>query len=317
MPVAAAYLAVLRAVDERDAASSGASGVSDELGTADAVNALLFRAFEWLWDDEAACEADWALARLAHAQLLPLALPGGGDAGEEVSGEVLPLLASAGWCGRTARHVPEQVDAAFLQALEPALGAEGVAALGRAREAVERVRTGRGGAGEGGDAAVALEAAHALVGARATLVSALGSGLRNDCGDASLAMRQRFRAAEMLLERQAGALLAGALEAALEAAAAAAPKGGDGARAAYLRLRGDKGSVAVRAATLCARSLALSEWDVAQCARIEVALEGIEPRRASKAAGVASDDLRCDTSPLSANIGALALAQTRLHMLGL
>ena len=273
LAAAAAYLAVLRA--ESDARGPDEEGAQV---TANALTGLLFRAFEWLWDDPKRGEADWALARIAHAQLDVLVLSAAGDDDEDDEGDedggLAPAAtargAAAGW-RRADEPALAEVDVGYLAAITPALTSDGVAALDRANAAVRRRLEEKAGTTDGARLrgplegapvrsaiprirallrAVALrvltlpaaamrhaclipcvpitamdsvECAHALVGARATLVAALGSGLRNDCSDASLAMRQRFRQAEKALERQAASMLADALDnARLEGAIAVA-----------------------------------------------------------------------------------------------
>ena len=111
---------------------------------------------------------------------------------------------------------------------------------------------------------LALAALHATTALRASLVSKLSSGLRNDAGDDAIAARQAVRAAEQALETYAFVLASrcvGTLEA-------------EGGAAAFSQQRGSAAAwgPALTTAVLCARQLGLSGFRAAECAAVEAGL---------------------------------------------
>ena len=104
----------------------------------------------------------------------------------------------------------------------------------------------------------------------------------------------------------------------LTRAARAVTGAGADALSAYKTLRGNEGAAVVSAARLCARSLALCEWQEAQCARAEAALDATDPRVAASRAGVAPDDLSqaAASAAATAAMESAAAAASALHAAG-
>eukprot|EP00897_Mesotaenium_endlicherianum_P010694 jgi/Mesen1/9653/ME000671S09008 len=116
----------------------------------------------------------------------------------------------------------------------------------------------------GGNLEGLVGALHALTGLRAALLAGLRSGLRNDASDASIAMRQKWRLAEIGLEDYSFVLLSqvgNAVEAAGGAPALAAK--------ASAGRGGSHWNHALGATVLGVRQLGLSGWQQPECIAIE------------------------------------------------
>jgi len=115
------------------------------------------------------------------------------------------------------------------------------------------------GAGAGADANTLMEVLHALTSVRSTLVAGLRSGLRNDASDGSMAMRQRWRLAEVRCEDYFFVLLSRFLNG-LEAAGGAEHIAGGGS---------ERWALPLGAAVLSLRHTLLSGWEQAECLALD------------------------------------------------
>jgi phosphoglucan,water dikinase len=166
-----------------------------------------------------------------------------------------------------------------LDAIEAGLDESGKGSLGALRaakgaldaaspQALQAWAAGAGGGTPGAASArereLALATLHAATSLRASLLSKLASGLRNDASDDAIASRQAWRAAEQALEQFAFVLasrVVGTLEAEGGAGAMSASRG---AAAAW--------GPALTSAVLCVRHLGLSGFRPAECAAVEAGL---------------------------------------------
>ncbi|CAI5517784.1 unnamed protein product [Closterium sp. Naga37s-1] len=189
----------------------------------------------------------------------------------------------------------------LLESIRPSLDDTGTAMLQNflaCKQNVDALPSSAGASGESSQGAAAsgrptdvlMSALHALTGLRAVLMYSLESGLRNDAPDDAIAMRQKWRLAEICLEEYFFVLLSRFLNELFD------EEGGDKAAegmAGEIRM-GQLGhvGVALGAAVLGLRHLGLSGWNQAECFCLENELASWQAAGIGSA-GVASEhDLR-------------------------
>ncbi|CAI6010472.1 unnamed protein product [Closterium sp. NIES-65] len=189
----------------------------------------------------------------------------------------------------------------LLESIRPSLDDTGAAMLQNflaCKQNVDALPSSAGASGESSQGAAAsgrptdvlMSALHALTGLRAVLMYSLESGLRNDAPDDAIAMRQKWRLAEICLEEYFFVLLSRFLNELFD------EEGGDKAAegmAGEIRM-GQLGhvGVALGAAVLGLRHLGLSGWNQAECFCLENELASWQAAGIGSA-GVASEhDLR-------------------------
>ncbi|CAI7889247.1 unnamed protein product, partial [Closterium sp. NIES-53] len=166
----------------------------------------------------------------------------------------------------------------LLESIRPSLDDTGAAMLQNflaCKQNVDALPSSAGATGESSQGAAAsgrptdvlMSALHALTGLRAVLMYSLESGLRNDAPDDAIAMRQKWRLAEICLEEYFFVLLSRFLNELFD------EEGGDKAAegiAGEIRM-GQLGhvGVALGAAVLGLRHLGLSGWNQAECFCLE------------------------------------------------
>ncbi|CAL8462111.1 g1642 [Coccomyxa elongata] len=147
----------------------------------------------------------------------------------------------------------------LLEALRPSLDDSGNQVLDRFLEAKGKVDAGAA-ANQEEEENQTIDALHALTSVRALLLSGLQSGVRNDASEDSLAMRQRWRLAEIRCEDYAFVLLSRFLNL-LDAR---------GSAEGLAEARADKAwSLPLGAAVLGVRQLGLSGWEQTECFALE------------------------------------------------
>eukprot|EP00850_Spirogloea_muscicola_P003513 SM000014S00301 [mRNA] locus=s14:501177:507786:- [translate_table: standard] len=150
-----------------------------------------------------------------------------------------------------------------LAAIRPSLDDNKVADLEQFLEAKKKLDSSNGSAAAGGAKDKLLACMHSLTGLRAALLSGLASGLRNDASDESIAMRQKWRLAEIGLEDYSFVLLSRFLNA-MEEEGGAAWLAEDVAGSNAARFAAPLG-----ATVLGVRQLGLSGWQQAECVAVE------------------------------------------------
>eukprot|EP00958_Prasinococcus_capsulatus_P006450 scaffold605_cov400-Prasinococcus_capsulatus_cf.AAC.12 len=143
----------------------------------------VFRSLEWLRDD--CSDVDWALGRQMQ-RLLP-----------SVDGDLRPSAAVCGLRGGEGAGALADAVLASVDELASSLAEEGGDDRSTATQALALMRVPDWATVS---TASLLEGLGALAALRSEVCAALAAGLRNDAPDDAMAMRQRFRKLELLLE---------------------------------------------------------------------------------------------------------------------